>query len=147
MQNNEPLSEFTVDIDPVADGVAGGEYLPQGTNLESLLNSDAAPSDITGEVEVLTYERKGTSVSLSIHSHSDEQQTILLPLLYYRNNVLTSEESSESCEMQVGDNNRTELVIPPHFEGTVQVYYSVPMVWRVASLVSFATFVALMLSF
>lgn len=96
---------------------------------------------------MLTYERKGTSVSLSIHSHSDEQQTILLPLLYYRNYVLTSEESSESCEMQVGDNNRTELVIPPHFEGTVQVYYSVPMVWRVASLVSFATFVALMLSF
>ena len=118
-------------------GIMGQEYLYQGTKLEDL-REESNRED--------WYVQNGTNVICQIEN-LQEKAEYRLPLLYYPWYVAKDTNTGEVIEIIKGENNIAFLDIPVGYSGTVEVTFEEPMLWKVANVISLATFISLLIYF
>lgn len=121
--------------------VAGGEYLPLGTDVTAILYHGANPSD---GVEVEEYAKEGLDVSAKVKvSDTAEGAFVELPLLYYKGYRARDVQTGENFETLMGTNGDVLVMLPAGYEGIVRTWYAGMWYWRAAQVISALTALSL----
>ena len=113
--------------------VAGGEYLPNGTDASQLMYGRVN----CGEgIEVVDYSKEGLKIELTCQNRSSKESTIELPLLYYWGYKAQDVTTGEEVPVLKGTNNVVSVMIPAGFDGQLEVCFVSPWYWHVAELIS-----------
>ena len=73
---------------------------------------------------------------------SSEEGVLLCPLLYYSGYRARDAVDHEKLKVEIGDNGRVAVTIPPNYNGTFHLGYYEPIVWRIAEVISVLTLIA-----
>lgn len=120
--------------------VAGGEYLPYGTDVSQLMFHDP----ITGKsVEIIDYSKDGNRIETTCINHSSDKTYIDLPLLLYKGYVAKDVVTDQSMQLAYGDNNLIRVMLPANYTGSFVVEFNSPWYWRVAEVVSLLAIIGL----
>lgn len=117
------------------------EYLPIETDMEKLTKEVEYDEALVSE----SVERNGLSFELSVKNEAEQEQNVLLPVLYYSGYQAHDVQSGEKLETVMGDNGRVMIKIPAHYVGTCHMAFYEPWHWRVAEMISLMTFLLLIL--
>ena len=113
--------------------IMGEEYLPQGTDKNLLVDGVVSTSsDLKVQIN-----RSGGKLNAQVHSESDRQEYVMIPLLYYGGYVAEDTEH-HSIKVSKGENNCISLEIPPYYEGTIKVWFRESVLWRCSEWISLA---------
>ncbi|MCD8379345.1 MAG: hypothetical protein LUC95_03250 [Lachnospiraceae bacterium] len=121
--------------------IGNGEYLLSGTDL-----SEVYYRELNYDETVLSagdYRYEENSWRLEVKNLTDEAAAVDIPLFCYDNFTTYDMESGEQIVLSTGENNRVRLAIPAGYSGTVVVKYQLPLLWKMAVVVSVATDLAL----
>ena len=121
-----------------SSGVAGGEYLIQGTNLAEIFPTgyiDGKPRVSKG-INYNHYHKDGTTIDIDIHAKNEG--TITLPLFAYNNYQISTSRQSSGLQLSSSHDGENLLTIrvTKAFSGKVRVWYRPPITWRIAEVVS-----------
>lgn len=122
--------------------VSGAEYVPYGTNFEIL---DMQPLANEG-IRVNGYSRKYNRIKVLLENTSSQDSILEIPLLYYRGYTAKDENSGLNLEIENGDNNRIQIIIPAGYSGEVAVAFVEPWYWRAAEVVSLLFLAGILIS-
>lgn len=119
---------------------SGEEYLPVGTDMESLcmemLYADEA-------VEVTAFERDGITLRFHCKNASDGRKRLELPLVYYpgyQADATDQDAAGHKVRLESGENNVVCLFIDGNTDADICVSFVEPWYWRVAELISLMGF-------
>lgn len=127
-------------VDSYAIGWA--EYLPYGFTSADIQNMEDEPYfKGSGSVELLEEE----SVSISVNCVSNEDNVLIMPLIYYPNYHAYDEGGNELVLYQDGINVAVE--VPNDFNGIIRVIYKTPFLWNIALIISALFYVGVVISF
>ncbi len=121
--------------------VAGGEYLPYGTDASLFTYHDPMGNG----VEVSEYRRDRGGMEMVCRNTGDQVGTVELALLYYRGYQARDLQTGEMIPILDGINHSVTLVVPAGYTGRVRVSFVSPWFWRAAEGVSVSVFCALFL--
>lgn len=111
------------------DYITSGEYLPAGTDSDSMnWRRIAADADVT----VREYDYTDGVTTFWCSNPSEEDKAVGIPLLKYDNYHAYALTDGQELEIVNGDNNCAAVVVGPHYEGTVQVRYEIPLSWKLS---------------
>ena len=119
--------------------VSGGEYLIQDTDESKLhygrvsLSQDASISD---------FEKGALQATFFAKNNSSENGYVEVPLLHYYG-YRAVDNQGMPLEVVSGDNHVVRVVLPPEYDGNVQVTFRIPWYWRVAEVISLSAFIGL----
>ncbi len=122
--------------------VAGGEYLPYGTDASLFTYHDPIANGVT----VQGYRRDLGAMEMDCENAGSQEGTVELALLYYQGYRAYDTDTGEMIPILDGLNHSVTLVVPAGYQGHVRVAFHSPWHWRVAELVSVAAFVLLLLT-
>jgi hypothetical protein len=116
-------------------GVGNGEYLPIATETTKLTK------DIQGSegLEFDLLSRKYLTFDVEVNNPTEQEQELLLPLLYYTGYRAYDSQSGVRLTAASGDNGRVAVTIPSNYQGTIHVAFYVPWYWRAAEIISLLT--------
>lgn len=155
-QNMEYFSKLSADIiylDKVdleskigkseyAYGVGNGEYIPEGADVtlfrDEIIFDASAVNLETIERNYLRYQITGSNIS-------EEEQTILLPILYYDGYQSWDLNTKEVIKTDAGDNVRVAVTLPANYRGTFEVKFISPWFWRAAEVVSLLSVICMLM--
>lgn len=120
--------------------ISGAEYLLEGTKEEDITFTGPKAGE---NVEIAEYEKKYLHVNLQCHNSGTEESYIEVPILLYKGYVATGSSDNRRMELCAGDNNVVRVLIPPGFEGGVEIKFLPPIYWRIAELISGMTIILL----
>lgn len=115
--------------------IGWGEYVPQGTEpLPELMPQGKIWHNEM--VEIYDTKKEGTNYTLSVSNTSSEIQTVELPMTYYK--YYCAEDINTGGEILVGsgENGRIRLSLAGNYNGTVQVRFKEPILWRISECIS-----------
>lgn len=96
-----------------------------------------------GDVQVISYEKQGTSISISVES-DEAGGYVLLPLLNYKGYLVTSEDGVVTNQnLSTGEGAVVKVDIPADYSGNISVRYHGFWYWRAAELVTVVTLLLL----
>ncbi len=113
--------------------VAGGEYLPYGTDNSQLMFHGPSAGET---VEIIDYYKDGNRIEATCVNQNSEEAYIDLPLLLYRGYVAKDEYTGQPMQLIHGDNNLARVVLPANYAGSFVVEFQSPWYWRLAEVVS-----------
>ena len=117
--------------------VAGGEYLPLGTDYNLILYHGASPSE---GVTVESYSKKGLDVSAGVSVDGMAGDAFVeLPLLYYKGYRAQDEETGARFDIVSGTNGDVRVMLPAGYSGVIRTWYAGMWYWRAAEIVSVLT--------
>ncbi len=117
---------------------SSGEYLLTGTDTYRT----GFEQDVVGEnVQLGDPERKGTQIQVACQA--EENAKVIFPLFAYKYYQCKAVETGESFPIMRGDNNRIEVELPDHYQGTLKVCFVEPCHWRAAEIVSLLTLIGI----
>ncbi|MBQ2804090.1 MAG: hypothetical protein IJF07_09365, partial [Lachnospiraceae bacterium] len=119
--------------------VAGGEYLPYGSDPELFVQRDPVTE---GDVVVNDYEKDGLHIKISCSNQGAGEGAMELGLLYYKGYQAKDMETKEAFPVYMGNNCVVGVTIPANYQGTIEVEFVSPWYWRVAELISVVVFAA-----
>lgn len=115
---------------------SSGEYLLTGTDTFQT----GLEQDVVGEnVQLGVPERKGTQIQVACQA--EENAKVTFPLFAYKYYQCKDMETGERFPIVRGDNNRIEVELPDHYQGTLKVCFVEPWHWRAAEIVSLLTLI------
>jgi len=123
--------------------VYGGEYLLDGTQNDLCLSRDLILEDDT--VTASDYRSQKGKFFVTCANGSSDSKRVELPLFHYDHYQAYDQESGETIPIETGSNNRIALLIPADYNGNICVEYVVPLLWKVAYLVSMVTAISIIL--
>lgn len=94
---------------------------------------------INANYQVMTiseYEYKNGVTSFLCSNTDVNAAFVEIPLLHYDNYHAYDESSGIELEIQTGSNNRVGIIVPPSYSGKICVAYRMPVLWRVAEMIS-----------
>lgn len=109
----------------------GDEYLPIDTNVEQLNGN----TRIDGDMTVVSYSKKGTSITAEIVAKEDS--VFEVPLIYYK--YYRAKIDDVNLEVYGGQNNVVAIKIPAGMNGTLHLDYVMPVHWYLSCFISIAT--------
>lgn len=128
VENLGLINEYLlVDTDP-------NQYIQRGEKLS------ASPE----LVEISGYSKQGTRVQFVCENKSDTEQNIELPLVMYPG-YCAKDGTGGAIPVTYGNNQLMCVVVPPHFSGTVYIWFGGKWYWRLASAISLAAFILMIL--
>ena len=95
-------------------------------------------------VEIESFSQKGTSCVLICQNLSEKSANVELPLLYYRGYEATDMETGSGIDIDVGENGRIRLHLEGSYQGSVNVMFHEPVLWRAADVVSALSGIAIL---
>ena len=117
--------------------LGNGEYLP--ASLEA--GQENFPEDriwADESVNITKREKNGTHYILSCTNTSEQEQTVELPMTYYRGYVAKDMRTGGQIFTDSGENCRVRLTLAGNYTGTIQVKFEEPGLWRIAEMFSLA---------
>ena len=121
--------------------ISGAEYLIEGTNYENL---SFAKVQANAGVKILNYEKTGLEAELQCLNLWDEENYVDVPILLYKGYRAVDAQSGQELLLCAGDNNVIRVIIPPNYNGTVQICFVSPIYWRIGEVVTEFTIVLLL---
>jgi hypothetical protein len=125
------------------------DYLPLGTNREKLRTEEwtSAPG-----MEITEYSKTGTlikcHVTVPIEDINDLAGNYLeVPLLNYKYYVCQDGSTKEQFSISSGGNNRIRVTFPVGYEGSVEIKFQEPLLWRISEVLSGLCFLTLLSSY
>ncbi len=109
-----------------------GAYLPRGTDWQEM-TTDIKVSD-EESVNAVLEARKGTYIRILTENHSELEEYVDLPILYYKGYRAQSE--GKELPVCAGINNRLRVAVPAGFCGTIKAFFAEPWYWRGAEAIS-----------
>ncbi len=94
-------------------------------------------------VQIVSREKNGTHYELSCTNMSDQEQTVELPMTYYRGYEARDKQTGGQILIGSGENCRVRLTLAGNYSGTIQVEYREPVLWRVAEMISLISVVGI----
>lgn len=128
------------------DGLAGGEYLPAGMHEHMFGTLWRKVATDENFVTVDQYDYTDGITTLWCKNSSDEEKTVEIPLITYANYHAYAVEDGTELEIRNGENDFVNIVIPAGYEGTVQVLYQIPWLWKLSYILSAITAVSISMS-
>ncbi len=116
--------------------VAGGEYLPYGTEVSQLMFHGPLQDE---KVEITEYWKDGLQIEVTCVNYHDGESYIDLPLLRYKGYVARDVYTEQPLEVTYGNNNLVRVVLPANYTGSFVVEFQSPWYWRVAEGISLLT--------
>lgn len=130
----EPVVFYSDYAEEISGGVVAGEYIPIVTNPERLTRE----IETTEALQINDMKRSYLTFDISVTSRAQEEQQILLPVLYYSGYKAYDIESKTELKTFQGDNGRVAVAVPAGYNGTFHMAYYEPWYWRVSEWISFA---------
>lgn len=107
------------------------DYLPAGTD-PNLIRYGTV---YTGEnLEIAAYQKIGTTIYCQLRTIGDS--FIEFPLNYYKDYACRDTSTGIEYAVTPGTNNMVKVTIPAGYEGTIQVSFREPLLWRICELIS-----------
>lgn len=123
------------DLEELSHSVGNGEYLPIITNTGNLtkeIEKDEA-------LQIHDIEREYLTFDISVTNPTEQEQQILLPVLYYSGYKAHDSQGKAELETTMGDNGRVAVSVPVDYSGTFHMAYYEPWYWRASEIVSLVT--------
>ena len=138
---------YVADIESFGTFELGNEeYLP--ANLDTKQENFPEGKLWSGDsVEITEREKSGTHYILSCTNMSDQEQTVELPMTYYRGYEARDKQTGGQILVDSGENCRVRLTLAGNYSGTIQVEYREPVLWRIAEMISLISVVGIACSF
>lgn len=121
--------------------VAGGEYLPQGTDIEKIKERGEI---VTSNNDIkIKFNKTGLKVDVSYSDNSYENTYIEVPLLYYYGYHAIDNNGNE-YEIGKGDNNVVRVYLTKE-KGNVKVYYKGTKIQKLSGIISMLSTIILVI--
>jgi hypothetical protein len=127
--------------DVVQDTVSG-EYMLTGT-IEGFQAWRSVKADLE-KVGIAGYESDHGTITFICDNISDEEQLVQIPIMNYDNYHAYTSDGSELA-IENGDNNRLSVWVPSGYNGTIRIQYEIPLLWKIANIVTVITFMAIVI--
>ena len=114
------------------------QYTPYGTQIDAL-NNEFTPHN----AELQFVQENGLTLLMVVKA-AGERAAITVPRLFYPYYRASSETGE--LDLEVGENNLIKIMLPGGFAGKVLLYFSPPWFWRMSEVVSFLSFVVLLVA-
>lgn len=120
--------------------LSGREYLPVDTD-ESLLKEGQVgyPESVTVE----SYQKKALQVDMMVENAGVDDQTVQLPMLYYRGYQAEDVDSGTLLQVAPGENHVVSVRIPGEYKGHIKVGFVSPWYYRVSEVISLLSLLCL----
>lgn len=123
--------------DGASDDVMGGEYLPKGIDGDNYMEFDYP---IIDNGEIISWKREKGNSYVEVINSTSSCAVLTVPILYYTGYHAKDAFSGEELELKNSENAYTCIAVPSGFTGTIKIYYSEPLMWRICELISIITF-------
>lgn len=121
--------------------VGNGEYLPEMTQTTEFTGE----IESAGQVYVERMYRNELFFDMAVRNESSEEGKIQFPVLYYGGYQAIDSDTRQKLQTVVGDNGRVEVIIPSDYDGTFQLGFYEPLIWRISEAISVITLVMVIL--
>lgn len=138
--------EYFADDDSVDSRAIGfGEYIPAGTDMNSFENDDCVELDNGSSVNIEDEVRKNNAYYLSCCNVNNSSSSIAVPLLYYSGydaeiSSVPADDSKfvvgDKVALRAGKGMNVNIEIPAEFSGTIKIYYSESLLWKISEYIS-----------
>lgn len=124
--------------------IGNGEYLPSCAGEYKIVGELDGKIKEPEECQVLEVEKQGLVYRLEIDNKTNMEQILQLPLFDYPNYQVRA-ENGQKVVISKESNGYVRLVVPAGFDGTVKLWYQIPVVWRICEVLSFLSLVGALL--
>lgn len=124
--------------------LAGGDYLPQGTDLEYIEEHVDELIYNEGFIEVSDWHRDKGAVEVVLINNGGDTEQVEVPVIFYKGYHAIVDNGDE-LEISAGTSNRISVSVPPGFAGDFRVEFREPWYWRVCEFISLITLLCLIL--
>lgn len=94
-------------------------------------------------VQIEHYEKNYLQIVLQCNNSEKRESFVEVPILFYKGYVAIEPESNSKMELCAGENNVIRVLIPPGFEGRLEIKFVPPIYWRISELISGITIILL----
>lgn len=112
--------------------ISNREYLPVEAEIEDFTEELEYASDA---IQVSDWYREDFAIEMELTNSSQEEQSVLVPFLYYKGYEATDEEGMR-LETRQGNSGKVEIRIPEAYEGKITVQFREPWYWRICEGIS-----------
>lgn len=142
-EGNAFLAVFAEDMDTNVE--SGEEYLPVNA-----ISDDFEPDNLyqNKKVEITNFERDGIRLTFGCINHSETEQLLELPLLFYKGYVAVGQGSDDAklrLHCTAGNNQVVSILVPAGFAGNVTVDFKEPIYWRIAEFLTLISVLGILL--
>ena len=111
----------------------GVEYLPVETDVAAINKSF-----ILGDESVImhNYNINYNKITINLLNMLSERTFIEVPLIYYRGYEAVDIKTSGRLSVEMGNNGRIRVEIPPQYDGTFRIQFEEPAYWKGAMIIS-----------
>lgn len=122
------------------EAVVNGEYLPEAADKGRMADNQIYPGE---GVSLQSVTMDGWCYILSVENQSGAESHIVVPYLAYKGYVAVDRASGTELTTKQGDHAILAVMLPPGYQGEIEVYFREPLLWRLAEAVSLFTLLVL----
>lgn len=126
---------YLEDVKKLSYSIGYGEYLPVVTNKINLTKE----IEYDEALQIHDIERRYLTFDISAVNPTEQEQQILLPVLYYSGYKAFDSQDKVELETFQGDNGRVAVSVPAGYNSIFHMAYYEPWFWRVSEIVSLVT--------
>lgn len=119
---------------------SGGEYRPEDTDTEKITFTGPVSGD---GAEVYAYEKRYLHINMKCRNLGVNDSFVEVPLLFYKGYAAVEKRSGERMELCAGTNHVVRVLLPPGFDGELELKFVPPVYWRISELISGMTVILL----
>lgn len=141
---NAFVAVFSRDMDTNVE--SGEEYLPVNTISDEFDTDNIYKNE---NVIIRNLSRKGIQLRFTCVNNSDTEQTVDLPLLYYKGYAAVARNEAgikQHLACMSGNNQVVSIIVPEGFHGNVTVMFKEPIYWRVAEFITLISVIGIIIS-
>jgi hypothetical protein len=121
----------------------GGEFLPAAHFDDSLQDKSLEP--YAYDADIISCEKDGLSVTVTIENNTDTVQKLVLPLTYYSEYQSYDADTGESFEFYNSGDGRLTVIVPAGYQGTIITKYTVKPLYQYLAVFSACMLVLLII--
>lgn len=118
------------------DSIMGEEYILNGSHSYSL----AYNLEFDGIDTAYVMNRHGKTCQIYVDGGTETGQ-VTFPVFNYKGYEVVDRDGNR-LEVMNGDNNRVKVLVPPEYEGTMELHFVTPIIWIVADIVQYIVWIA-----
>lgn len=134
-----------VEIDTMVK--SGEEYIPINTNIQNFSEENLVKEEGLIISDVI---ENGINIKFFCTNTIDLQKILELPRLFYSGyqaDYVKKNQEKGTFDTYAGNNNVVRIIIPPNFEGTIELKFKEPWYWRMCEVISFFSFIVFVLKY